>query len=270
VSWAVTARDPMDLARQAADRLAALTDGVRHDAALVLGSGLLPALDAFGDAVVDVPVTDLPGFLPPTVAGHAGRIRSMQARTKRVLVFVGRTHLYEDRGVEAVVHGVRVAAAAGCPVTILTNASGGLNPSFAVGQAVLIRDHLNLTGQSPLRGARFVDLTDLYSARLRALVHEVDPSVPEGVYAQFRGPQYETPAEVKMAGILGADLVGMSTALEAIAVRAEGGEVLGMSLVTNAAAGISGEPLDHLEVLEVGRAGAARVGALLAELVNRL
>jgi purine-nucleoside phosphorylase len=266
----VTAPDPMDLARQAADRLAELTDGARHDAALVLGSGLLPALDAFGDNVVDVPVTDLPGFLPPTVAGHAGRIRSMQVGTKRVLVFLGRTHLYEDRGVEAVVHGVRLAAAAGCPVTILTNASGGLNPTFAVGQAVLIRDHLNLTGQSPLRGARFVDLTDLYSARLRALVHEVDPNVPEGVYAQFRGPQYETPAEVKMAGILGADLVGMSTALEAIAVRAEGGEVLGMSLVTNAAAGISGEPLDHGEVLEIGRAGAARIGTLLAEFVSRL
>jgi purine-nucleoside phosphorylase len=260
----------MDLARQAADQLTALTDGARHDAALVLGSGLLPALDTFGDTAVDIPVTDLAGFLPPTVAGHAGRIRSMQAGTKRVLVFVGRTHLYEDRGVDAVVHGVRVAAAAGCPVTILTNASGGLNPNLAVGQAVLIRDHLNLTGQSPLRGARFVDLTDLYSARLRALVHEIDPSVPEGVYAQFRGPQYETPAEVQMAGILGADLVGMSTALEAIAVRAEGGEVLGMSLVTNAAAGISGAPLDHREVLEIGQVGAARIGALLAEFVRRL
>ena len=266
----MTAPDPMDLARQAAERLAELTDGVHHDAALVLGSGLLPALDGFDDTVLDVPVTDLPGFLPPTVAGHAGRIRSMQAGTKRVLVFLGRTHLYEDRGVEAVVHGVRVAAAAGCPVTVLTNASGVLNPNLAVGQAVLIRDHLNLTGQSPLRGANFVDLTDLYSARLRALVHEVDPSVPEGVYAQFRGPQYETPAEVKMAGILGADLVGMSTALEAIAVRAEGGEVLGMSLITNAAAGISGAPLDHREVLEIGRVGAARIGTLLAEFVSRL
>ena len=265
----MTAPDSMELARQAAERLAQLTNGVPHDAALVLGSGLLPALDAFGDTVVDVPVTDLPGFLPPTVAGHAGRIRSMQAATKRVLVFLGRTHLYEDRGVDAVVHGVRVAASAGCPVTVLTNASGGLDPSL-VGQPVLIRDQLNLTGQSPLRGAHFVDLTDLYSARLRALAHEIDPTVAEGVYAQFRGPQYETPAEVKMAGILGADLVGMSTALEAIAVRAAGGEVLGISLVTNAAAGITGEPLDHREVLEIGRIGAARIGVLLAEFVNRL
>ena len=155
-------------------------------------------------------------------------------------------------------------------MTVLTNGCGGLRRDMSVGQPVLISDHLNLTATSPLVGARFVDLTDLYSARLRALMHEIDPSLTEGVYAQFPGPHYETPAEVRMAGILGADLVGMSTALEAIAARAEGSEVLGISLVTNLAAGITGEPLNHAEVLAAGKAAAARAGGLLLELLERL
>jgi purine-nucleoside phosphorylase len=162
-----------------------------------------------------------------------------------------------------------VAAAAGCRVVVLTNACGGLRPNLSVGDPVLLRDHLNLTGRTPLVGARFVDLSDVYAARLRALVREIDPSIPEGVYAQFPGPQYETPAEVRMAGILGADLVGMSTVLEAIAAHAEGCEVLGISLVTNLAAGL-GDPLDHEEVLAVGRASATRMGELLAKLIPRL
>jgi purine-nucleoside phosphorylase len=186
-----------------------------------------------------------------------------------VLGFLGRTHLYEGRGVEPVAHGVRVAAAAGCRIVILTNACGGLRPDLAVGDPVLISDHINLTGRTPLVGPRFVDLSDVYAARLRALVREIDPSIAEGVYAQFHGPQYETPAEVRMAGVLGADLVGMSTALEAIAARAEGCEVLGISLVTNLAAGL-GDPLDHEEVLAVGKASATRMGELLAQLIPRL
>ncbi len=140
----------------------------------------------------------------------------------RVLAFLGRTHFYEGKGVEAVVHGVRVAAAAGCRTIVLTNACGGLRPGLAVGDPVLLSDHLNLTWRTPLVGPRFVDLTEVYSPRLRALVREIDPSITEGVYAMFPGPQYETPAEVRMAGILGADLVGMSTVLEAIAARAAG------------------------------------------------
>jgi purine-nucleoside phosphorylase len=186
-----------------------------------------------------------------------------------VLGFLGRTHLYEGRGVEPVAHGVRVAAAAGCRIVILTNACGGLRPGLAVGDPVLISDHINLTGRTPLVGPRFVDLSDVYAARLRALVREIDPSIAEGVYAQFHGPQYETPAEVRMAGVLGADLVGMSTALEAIAARAEGCEVLGISLVTNLAAGL-GDPLDHEDVLAVGKASATRMGELLAQLIPRL
>jgi purine-nucleoside phosphorylase len=135
---------------------------------------------------------------------------------------------------------------------------------------VLISDHLNLTGASPLEGATFVDLTDLYSARLRAIVRAAEPGLDEGVYVQFRGPQYETPAEVRMAGILGGHLVGMSTTLEAIAAREAGLEILGISLVTNLAAGIGGSPLSHAEVLEAGRAAAQRVGAMLAEVIPEL
>jgi len=238
--------------------------------ALVLGSGWVPAVDALGVARAEIAVTELPGFLAPAVAGHAGRIRSIQVADKRVLAFLGRTHLYEGRGVEPVVHGVRVAAAAGCRTVILTNACGGLRPGMQVGDPVLISDHLNLTGRTPLLGPRFVDLTDLYSARLRTLMKSIDASIAEGVYAQFGGPQYETPAEVRMAGVLGADLVGMSTALEAIAAHAEGCEILGLSLVTNLAAGLSGEKLDHEEVLAAGRASASRMGALLAEFVTKL
>ncbi|MDP9433850.1 MAG: purine-nucleoside phosphorylase [Actinomycetota bacterium] len=257
-------------AAAAAARLAALTGAPRHDVAVVLGSGWVPAADAFGRPAVEGAVTDLPGFLPPAVAGHAGRFRSVEVAGRRVLVLLGRTHLYEGRGTAAVVHGVRVAAAAGCRVAVLTNAAGGLRGGLRVGQPVLLADHLNLTATSPLVGPRFVDLTDLYAARLRALVREVDPSLEEGVYAALPGPHYETPAEIRMLRTLGADLVGMSTALEAVAARAEGVEVLGVSLVTNLAAGITGQPLDHAEVLAAGAASAARVGGLLARVVARL
>jgi purine-nucleoside phosphorylase len=256
-------------AAAAAAELAARTGIERHDVAIVLGSGWVPAIDALGTATADLAVTELPGFLPPAVEGHAGRIRSLDVAGRRVLAFLGRTHLYEGRGVEPVVHGVRVAAAAGCRVVVLTNACGGLRPGLAVGDPVLISDHLNLTARTPLVGPRFVDLSDLYAKRLRALVHAVDPSIAQGVYAQFPGPQYETPAEVRMAGVLGADLVGMSTALEAIAAHAEGCEVLGISLVTNLAAGL-GDPLDHEEVLAVGRASAARMGTLLGQVIPQL
>lgn len=262
--------NPAAAAAAAALELAARTGSDRHDVALVLGSGWVPAADRLGETVVELPVTDLPGFPPPAVAGHAGKVRSVRAGTVRALVFLGRSHYYEGRGVEPVVHGVRTAAAAGCRTVVLTNGCGGLDPSWTPGTPVLITDHLNLTAASPLRGATFVDLTDLYSRRLRALCREVDPSLAEGVYAQFRGPQYETPAEVRMAGTLGAQLVGMSTALEAIAAREAGLEVLGLSLVTNPAAGITGEPLNHEEVLEAGNAAAERMGDLLAQVLVRL
>jgi purine-nucleoside phosphorylase len=261
--------DPAALAKAAATALAERTAVASHDVALVLGSGWVPAIEGLGRTVAEVTVTDLPGFLPPAVEGHAGRIRSLDVQGVKVLAFLGRTHFYEGRGVEAVVHGVRVAAAAGCRTIMLTNACGGLRPGMAVGDPVLISDHLNLTWRTPLVGPRFVDLSETYSKRLRALVQQIDPSITEGVYAQFPGPQYETPAEVRMAGVLGADLVGMSTVLEAIAARAEGCEVLGLSLVTNLAAGL-GDALDHEEVLAAGKAAAARMGELLGRLVPQL
>ncbi len=183
---------------------------------------------------------------------------------RRALVLLGRTHLYEGHGPVPVAHGVRTAAAAGCSTVVLTNAAGGIRDGMRVGDPVLISDHLNLTGTSPLHGARFTDLTDLYSSRLRGLAREIDPSLSEGVYAGLPGPHFETPAEIRMLRGLGADLVGMSTVLEAIAARAEGVEVFGLSLVTNLAAGLSGAPLDHHEVLAAGQAAAERMGAAAA------
>lgn len=256
-------------ARAAAELLAAKTGVAQHDVGLVLGSGWVPAIENLGTVIADFANTELPGFLPPTVEGHAGRIRSLGVAGKRVLVFLGRTHFYEDRGIPAVVHGVRVAAAAGCSTLILTNACGGLRAGLQVGDPVLIADHLNLTFRTPLVGPTFIDLSEAYSKRLRGLVQSIDPSITEGVYAMFPGPQYETPAEVRMAGILGADLVGMSTVLETIAAREAGLEVLGLSLVTNLAAGL-GDPLDHEEVLAAGKAAANRMGKLLAQLVPQL
>ncbi|HEY8301307.1 MAG TPA: purine-nucleoside phosphorylase [Jatrophihabitans sp.] len=256
-------------ARRAAGVLKRLTGVERHDVAVVLGSGWVPAIDSLGAADAELDTTDLPGFLPPAVQGHAGRIRSLRSGGRQVLAFLGRTHLYEGRGVDPVVHGVRVAAAAGCTTVILTNACGGLREGMSPGDPVLLSDHINLTGRTPLVGAQFVDMSDVYSPRLRAMVREIDASITEGVYAQFTGPQYETPAEVRMAGILGADLVGMSTALEAIAARAAGAEVLGLSLVTNLAAGL-GDKLDHEEVLAAGKAAATRMGELLGRLIPQL
>ena len=260
---------PETIAAEAAQALTTALGG-DHDVAVVMGSGWAPAADAFGDAAGSVAIGDLPGFAAPTAVGHGGEVRSVRVGDRRVLLFLGRTHLYEGRGVEPVVHGVRTAAAAGVKTVILTNAAGGLAADHRVGQAVIIADHLNLTARSPLVGANFVDLTDLYSARLRALAHELDPSLVEGVYAALPGPHYETPAEIRMLRTLGADLVGMSTALEAIAAHAAGAEVFGLSLVTNAAAGVTGEKLDADEVIAAGKAAAGRLGQFLVEFIGRL
>jgi purine-nucleoside phosphorylase len=212
----------------------------------------------------------LPGFAAPAVAGHAGRVRSVEVRQRRVLVFLGRTHLYEGVRTDLVVHPIRAAAAAGCRVVVLTNAAGELRPDYRIGQVVLIADHLNLTGCSPLSGPNFVDLTDLYAARLRESALSVEPALGQGVYAALPGPHYETPAEIRMLRTLGADLVGMSTALEAIAARAAGCDVLGLSLVTNLAAGVSEAGLDHAEVLAAGQAAAQAMGDLLAKVIAQL
>lgn len=258
------------LVADAAAVLRERTGVAEHDVALVMGSGWLPAVDALGEPTAELSTTDLPGFAPPAVEGHAGRIRSVRCGDLNLLVFMGRTHFYEGLGVRAVVHGVRTAGAAGCRVVVLTNGCGGLKESWQPGTPVLISDHINLTATSPIEGANFVDLTDLYSSRLRALCREVDPNLDEGVYVQFPGPHYETPAEIRMVRAIGGDLVGMSTVLEAIAAREAGLEVLGISLVTNLAAGITGEPLNHEEVLAAGRSAATRMGRLLGAIVPSL
>jgi purine-nucleoside phosphorylase len=264
--------EPTAAARAAATRIAELTGIERHDVALVLGSGWAGALSLVGETVAELAQNEVPGFPPPAVAGQVGVIRSIRiGTTDRRALFVGsRTHLYEGKGVRQVVHGVRTAAAGGCRAIVLTNGSGGLREDWGPGTPVLISDHINLTATSPLEGATFVDLTDLYAVRLREIARQVDPSLAEGVYVQFPGPQYETPAEVRMARAFGGDLVGMSTTLEAIAAREAGMEVLGISLVTNLAAGIGPEPLSHTEVVEAGQAAAPRIGRLLADVVERI
>ncbi len=266
------ATDPFEVARAAAAVIAERSGVERHDVALVLGSGWGQTGDLIGETMATIDNADVPGFAKAAVAGHSGTMRSVAIADtgRRALVYGTRTHFYEGKGVRAVVHAVRTAAAAGCSTIVLTNGCGGLNPAWTPGTPVLIRDHINLTAHSPIEGANFVDLTDLYSPRLRDLARGVDADLDEGVYVQFRGPHYETPAEVQMAKVLGGDLVGMSTTLEAIAARQAGLEVLGISLVTNLAAGISDQPLSHDEVLEAGQAAAERCGRLLAAVVASL
>lgn len=263
--------DPKTTAAHAAQVLLERLGLTGIDLAMVLGSGWSAAADDLGETLGELALADLPGFSIPAVAGHGGVLRAVRTPAgKTAAVFTGRTHFYEGRGVDAVVHGVRTSAAAGAEVIVLTNGCGGLNREWAPGTPVLIRDHINLTGASPLRGATFIDMTEAYSARLRDVAHAVDPALPEGVYVQFRGPAYETPAEVRMAGVLGGDLVGMSTTLETIAAREAGLEVLGISLVTNLAAGISPTPLSHAEVIEAGQHAAPQLRALLAGLAAQL
>lgn len=265
---------PLINAEAAAAEIAKKSGVPAHDVALVMGSGWVSATDALGTPIFECDAHELPGFLPPAVEGHSGKVRSYEiienGKTVRVLVFLGRTHLYEGKGMEPVVHGVRTAVKAGCKVIVLTNACGGINTNYKVGQPVLIRDHISLTAASPLEGANFVDLTDLYSKRIRAIVKAEDDSLAEGVYVHWRGPTYETPAEILMMRTMGADLVGMSTVPEAIAAHALGAEVLGISLVTNAAAGLTGEKLNHEEVIAAGKAAADRMGNLLKNVIPKL
>ncbi len=273
-----TTSNPYELAAEAAAEVTRWAGAPPHDVAIVLGSGWQGVADGLGSAEAERATADLPGFAAPTVAGHQGQLRSVQVGRHRVLLLIGRTHLYEGRSPAEVVHPVRTAVIAGAHVVILTNAAGGLDPSMRPGQAVLIRDHLNLTGASPLGGpappagykGRFVDLTALYPASLRALAKKVDPTLTEGVYAALGGPHYETPAEVAMLRGMGADLVGMSTAFEAIAAHHLGASMLGISLVTNLAAGVSPTPLDHEEVLAAGAAAAPFLVELLAGVLSAL
>lgn len=263
--------NPFEVASQAAADIARLTGVEKHDIALTLGSGWGKAADIIGETVATVPATEVTGFSKPALEGHVGTLRSIRTPGgKNVLVIGARTHYYEDHGVRRVVHSVRTAAATGAKIMVLTNGAGGIRETWKPGQPVLISDHINLTADSPLEGATFIDLTDLYSKRLRDVARSIEPDLDEGVYTQFRGPHYETPAEVQMAKHIGGHIVGMSTALEAIAAREAGMEILGFSLITNLAAGIQQTPLSHAEVIEAGREAEPVISALLARVVEAL
>lgn len=262
---------PTAVAQLAAAEIARRTGVERHEIALTLGSGWGRAAERLGEIVARIPAEEVPGFTASGIPGHSGTLTSVRLPNhSHALVIGARTHFYEGKGVRRVVHSVRAAAAAGARVMVLTNGAGGIDPSWAPGTPVLISDHINLTAASPLEGATFIDVTDLYAKRLRDLAREVDPSLAEGVYVQFRGSQFETPAEVRMARAIGGHIVGMSTALEAIAAREAGVEVFGISLITNLAAGISDGPLNHEEVLEAGRLAEDRLADLLSRIVQRI
>ena len=257
--------DPYELARLAADRLAEDSGVAWHDVVVVLGSGWGGAAQALGTPTYESRMAELPGFRAPTAEGHAGLVRSYDVGSRRVLCFLGRTHLYEGHGAAAVAHGIRTAAAAGARTAILTNANGSLRRDWGSGTGVLIADHLNLSAMSPLEGPRFVDLADAWSPRLRQLAKRADPNLVEGVYAMLPGPHYETYAEAHALRSLGADVIGMSTVLEAIAARELGLELLGLSVVTTVEA--TGEQIDPAGVVAVAEASATRLGRVISAVI---
>jgi purine-nucleoside phosphorylase len=265
--------DPIHALHAAAVVISARTGVDRHDAAIVLGSGLSDYAHRFENAIA-IPYEDIPGFAVPQVVGHGGVLFSVPVGNKRLLLLAGRVHAYEGWSMSEVVFGVRAAVSTGVKNIMLTNAAGGVAEAFEPGDLVIISDHLNLTGSSPLTGPnddrigpRFPDMSEVYSLQLRTDLAGVfeDVGVPprEGVYAWFSGPSYETPAEVRMARTLGADLVGMSTVPEAIAAKHMGANVVAVSLVTNLAAGISSEPLSHDEVTATAAGAASRFRSVL-------
>lgn len=256
------------VAKEAAKQLLATLGVEKISAAFVMGSGWKDAADGVGEVFRTLKVTDLPGFVAPTALGHVGEIRAVRRGGQVGIIFVGRTHLYEGYGPLAVVHGVRTALAAGAKTVVLTNACGSLTAELEVGRPALISDHINFTAQTPLIGANFVDLTDVYSPRLRASCRGFDPRLGEGVYGGWFGPAFETPAEIRMMKAVGVDLVGMSTVLEAIAAREGGAEVLGLSLVTNRAAGLAGTKLSGEEVIEVANAAIPHLRPLLGHVAS--
>ena len=269
-----------DALKAAADAIAEKTGRAGHDAAVVLGSGL-SRYAAELEGATPIPYADIPGFPVPSVAGHGGTLYSVPQGNSAVLMYAGRVHAYEGWDLDDVVFGVRTAALSGCRTVLLTNAAGGLGEGLAPGDLVAITDHLNLTARNPLvgpnddrLGPRFPDMTGVYSPRLRRLIRsafeQAGTPYHEGIYAWFLGPSYETPAEVQMARVAGADLVGMSTVPEAIALRHMGVEVAGISLVTNYAAGILDQPLTHEEVTETAIAAMSRFRAVLESLVPHL
>jgi purine-nucleoside phosphorylase len=264
-----------ELEQAVADVRAAVGAEARPCVGLILGSGLGAFADTFAERRVEF--ARVRGFPPATIEGHAGQIVYGTVEGVAVLALAGRVHAYEGHDLSRVAFPARVLVASGCRTLIVTNAAGGLDPSMKPGELVIVRDHLNLMGGSPLRGPndarvgpRFPDMTEAYSVSLRRIAvesgRELGLELREGVYAGLPGPQYETPAEVRMLRVLGADLAGMSTVPEVIAARHMGARVLGLSCVTNLAAGTTGEPLSHAEVTET----AARVRAQFEQLLRRI
>ena len=251
--------------------------GLRPNIAIVLGSGLGLLADEIEQAI-RIPYREIPGFPEPGVAGHRGELVGGTLGGVPVLVQNGRFHFYEGHAAEVVTRPVRVFARLGVSTLIVTNAAGGIRPTFQPGTLMLIADHINLMWRHPLAGPvlpdeeRFPDMSDPYDAGLRRLAAGAARTsrVPleEGVYAALLGPQYETPAEIRMLQRLGADAVGMSTVPEVIAARARGVRCLGFSTITNAAAGLAGPPLAHQEVLAVGRQVGAQLGAVIRGVVR--
>ena len=268
--------DAYALAEMAAARLAEISGVGDHDVAVILGTGLADAAASISPISTQHDLGVLPGFPASLVSHQRSEVWSLEVGEVRVLAFLGRLHLYEGYSAVEVAHPVRTAVAAGCRTIVITNASGSLRRGVVPGDLVLIADHLNLTGASPLAGlpagdgypSPFVDLVDVWSPRLRKLARTIEPSLVEGVYAQVRGPQFETPAEIRMLRTLGADLVGMSSALEAIVARQLGAEVLGLSLVTNLAAGMEAEGVSSDAIIEVGARRAPMVGRLIGQMVR--
>jgi purine-nucleoside phosphorylase len=269
--------NPFELAETAA---AALVDriGGRPDVLVVFGSGWADAADALGEPSAVFSADELPGFASPSALGHLATVRVIVRGGVRILAFLGRVHLYEGHEPATVVHAVRTAALAGCKVAVLTNGAGYMNTSWNIGDPVLISDHLNLTGRSPLTGpnppspypSRFCDLTDLYESELRAVVRSIRPNIAEGIYVGIPGPHFETPAEIRAFHGMGAELVGMSTVLEAIAARHLGMRVLGVSMATNPAAGFSKVKLDADDVIAAGQAAATELGHMLGVVIDRM
>ena len=272
----------MDIYRQIEEAAAAVRSraGVLPDTAVVLGSGLGDFADTLGDAVA-MPYGDLPHWPASAVVGHAGRLVIGTAAGRRIAALAGRAHFYEGHDLSAVVFATRVMAHLGVRQIILTNAAGGINTGFAQGALMIIDDHINLLGSNPLIGAnderfgpRFPDMSEVYSARLRRLADEaaVSRAVPvaHGVYVAVHGPSYETPAEIRFLRTIGADAVGMSTVPEAIAARHMGVEVLGISCITNMAAGILPQPLVHEDVMATASRVRGSFIALLEGILERL
>ncbi|MDR0283436.1 MAG: purine-nucleoside phosphorylase [Propionibacteriaceae bacterium] len=251
---------------QAAARWLADAFGVDGaDIGVVLGSGWSPAAEAWGTPLGTVPLRDVPGFRPPTAPGHEGVARHYRWDDQEVVVLAGRTHLYEGHGPEPVVYGVRTLAALGVTRLCLTNAGGTVHADWPLGTVAALTDHLNLTWTSPLVGPRFVDLARVYDPGLRAAARTLNPELREGVYAMFPGPHYETPAEVRAAAILGADMTGMSTVLEAIAAAEFAIPTLALSIVTAHSA--SGETIDPAEVVRLAETSARHYGGLIRQVL---